>query len=250
VSLKVTAPAMPVPEFVDRSEFLRLLNEALTIDPSRTAVVTIDCHRGHLDPEVATMPVRAEEAARVVEATARLVRFARERRIPVVHVILQNRILPDGTSEPMRNPFWNTVERVRQTLTPELESTISRHNLVGSVQTELMPELGPEPSDIVIDTKRRLSIFRDTDLDLTLHELGVDTLVLVGINTNTCVLCAAFETLNRDLKAIVVSDCVHSMYGDDLHAFGLQNVGRCLGWVLTLDELTSKIEPGRAASGA
>lgn len=236
------------PPTVDRSDMLRLLNEGLRIDPHRTAVITVDCHRGHLDPAVATMPVAPEAAASVVAATARLLGLARRSGMAVVHVILRNRILPDGTSEPLRNPFWAAVEGANQMLTPNRESTISRHNLVGSVQTQLMPELGPEPGDIVIDTKRRLSIYRDTDLDLTLRELGVDTVVLAGINTNTCVLCAAFESLNRDLQTIVVSDCVHSMYGDDLHFFGLQNIARCLGWVLTLEELTAKVGAATAVA--
>ncbi len=231
-----------VPQIVDRSKMLRLLNEALTIDRATTAILTVDCHRGHLDPKVATMPVAPEEAATVVANVRRLLDFGRASGLSVIHVILQNRILPDGTSEPMRNPFWNAVESVKQMLTPDRESTISGHNLAGSVQTELMPELGPAPTDIVIKTKRRLSIFRDTDLDLTLHELGVDTVILVGINTNTCVLCAAFESLNRDLKTIVISDCVQSMYGDDLHFFGLQNIARCLGWVLTVDEFMAKVK--------
>jgi nicotinamidase-related amidase len=220
---------------------LRLLNEGLEIDPRRTAVVTIDCHRGHLDPEVATMPVAPEAAAAVVAGTARLLGLARGSGMAVIHVILQNRIFPDGTSEPLHNPFWAAVEGANQMLTPERESTISRHNLAGSVQTQLMPELGPGPTDIVINTKRRLSIYRDTDLDLTLRQLRVDTVILAGINTNTCVQCAAFESLNRDLKTIVVSDCVHSMYGDDLHYFGLQNIARCLGWVLTVDEVAAKL---------
>jgi len=99
---------------------------------------------------------------------------------------------------------------------------------------------------VTIDRQRRLSICRDTDLDITLRELRIDTVVLAGINTNTTVLCAAFESLNRDLRTIVVSDCVASMYGDDLHFFGLQNVARCLGWVLTVDELAAKVEARRA----
>jgi nicotinamidase-related amidase len=33
----------------------------------------------------------------------------------------------------------------------------------------------------------------------------------MGINTNTCVQCAAFESLNRDLKTIVIAEGVHSM---------------------------------------
>jgi nicotinamidase-related amidase len=237
------------PPIVDRSPMLRLLNQNLQIEPHRTAVITVDCHRGHLDPAVATMPVAPEAAASVVAAIARLLDLARRSGMAVVHVILQNRILPDGTPEPLRNPFWAAVEGARQMLTPSRSSTISGHNLVGSVQTQLMPQLGPAPGDIVIDTKRRLSVYRDTDLDLTLRELGVDTVVLVGINTNTCVLCAAFESLNRDLRTIVVSDCVHSMYGDDLHFFGLQNVARCLGWVLTLEELAEKVEAGQAVAG-
>jgi len=239
-----------IPRPVDRGQFVTLLNRHLVVDPARTAVVTIDCHRGHLDPEVATMPVAPEVAARVVAQVRRLLEFARGRGLPVIHVLLQNRVLPDGVPEPMHNPFWRAVEEVGEMLTPERESTISRHNLVGSVQTELMPELGPAPTDIMVTTKRRLSIFRDTDLDLTLRELGVDTLVLVGINTNTCVLCAAFEALNRDLRAIVVADGVHSMYGDDLHAFALQNVARCLGWVLTVDQVIEKVEQGRVREAA
>jgi len=235
------------PRLIDRSRFFELLNQQLTIEPGRTAMVTIDCHRGHLDAEVATMPVAPEAGREVVANVKRLLDFGRAQGVPVVHVILQNRVLPDGTSEPMRNPFWEAVESVNEMLTPERKSTIKGHNLVGSVQTQLMPELGPAPSDIVINTKRRLSIFRDTDLDLTLQMLGVNTLVLVGINTNTCVQCAAFESLNRDLKTIVISDCVHSMYGDDLHFFGLQNVARCLGWVLTSDEVMRKLEARSAA---
>jgi nicotinamidase-related amidase len=239
-----------IPSPVDRRQFVSLLNRHLVVDPARTAVVTIDCHRGHLDPEVATMPVAPEGAARVVKQVRHLLEFARSRGLPVIHVLLQNRVLPDGIPEPMHNPFWRAVEEVGQTLTPGRASTISRHNLVGSVQTELMPELGPAPTDIVIATKRRLSIFRDTDLDLTLRELGVDTLVLVGINTNTCVQCAAFEAMNRDLRVIVVAEGVHSMYGDDLHFFALQNIARCLGWVLTVDQLIEKVEQSRVREAA
>lgn len=235
------------PPVVDRSAMLRVLNQGLELIPARTAVITIDCHRGHLDPAVATMPVAPEAAASVVAATARLLKVARAAGMPVIHVILQNRILPDGVPEPLHNPFWRAVEGANQMLTPDRESTISRHNLVGSEQTQLMPELGPQAGDVVINTKRRLSIYRDTDLDLTLRQLGVDSVILVGINTNTCVQCAAFESLNRDLKTVVVSDCVASMYGDDLHYFGLQNIARCLGWVLSLEELEGKLPVDQAA---
>jgi len=39
----------------------------------------------------------------------------------------------------------------------------------------------------------------------------------------------------------VLSDCVASMYGDDLHVLGLQNIARCLGWVITSGQFFEKI---------
>jgi biuret amidohydrolase len=237
----------PPPVVLDRSEMRRALDAALEIDPERTAIITIDCHRGHLDPEIATMPVQAELAASIIGTVARLVRRGRAAQIPVIHVILQTRLFASGVAESMSNPFWRAVEDAQQSLTPTLPSTVRGHNIAGSPQTELMPELGPEPDDLVVDTKRRLSIFRETDLDLLLRDLDVDTVVLCGINTNTCVLCAAFEAFNRDLRVVVISDAVASMYGDDLHFFGLQNIARCLGWVVTCEAFAARL-PAEAGS--
>lgn len=225
------------PAVVDRSAMQRSMAQQLHLVPERSAVITIDCHRGHLDPAVATMPVEAGQAAAVVEAVSQLLDLARGAGMAVVHVILQNRVLAHGAPESMANPFWRALEEARQSLTPVLDSTVRGHNIEGSPQTELMAELGPRPGDFVVDTKRRLSIFRDTDLEQLLRSLDVDTVILCGINTNTCVLCACFEAFNRDLRVVVLSDGVASMYGDDLHFFGLQNIARCLGWVVNLDEL-------------
>jgi biuret amidohydrolase len=224
----------------ERVEMRERLNAELVLDPSRAAVLAIDAHRGHLDPSVATMPVRAEVAASVVESSRRLLQATRAAGIPTAYLVMHNRIV-GGRSEYLRNPFWKAVESVREKLTPDLPSTISGHNLPGSPQTEIMPEIAPVEGDAVIDSKHRLSSFIDTDLESWLRAQGIDTLLLTGINTNTCVLCAAFEAFNRDYAAIVVSDCVHSMYGDDLHDFGLENVARCFGWVMSVDEVIEKL---------
>jgi nicotinamidase-related amidase len=229
-----------------RMDMRAQLNERLSIDPARTAVLAIDMHRGHLDPEIATMPVTAEIASTVVEASARLLAATRRAGIPTAYLVMHNRTVA-GRSEYLRNPFWQAVEDVRVSLTPDLPSTVAGHNLVGSPQTEVMPELAPGPDDLVVTSKHRLSSFIDTDLESWLRVRGVDTLLLAGINTNTCVQCAAFEGFNRDYAVVVVSDCVHSMYGDDLHELGLENVARCFGWVLTADEVIEKL-PGAAPS--
>jgi hypothetical protein len=36
------------------------------------------------------------------------------------------------------------------------------------------------------------------------------------------------------------------MYGHDLHVFGLQNIARCIGWVLTVEEFAEKLKAGVA----
>jgi nicotinamidase-related amidase len=218
------------------------------IDPRHTAVLTVECHRGHLDLAVATLPLRPQAAASLVTCTAQLLRLARRSGMGVVHVVGSNRILPRGQPETLSNPFWAAMEEAHLSLIPDRETWISRHNLTGTVQNQLMPELGPEPGDVVIDRKRRLSPFRDTDLELTLAEMGVDTLVVSGLSTNADVLCCAMEAFNRDLRAIVVRECVNSIYGEELHQAGLSIVERCLGWVLSLDELTAAVEASRGSN--
>jgi nicotinamidase-related amidase len=225
------------------------LNAELDIDPARTAVLAIDTHRGHLDPDVATMPVAAGIAADVVAASARLLAGTRAAGIPTAFLVMHNRVVR-GESEYLRNPWWRAVESARQSLTPDLPSTLSGHNLPGSPQVEVMPELAPGPDDYIVNSKHRLSSWLETELDSWLRMQGIDTLLLIGINTNTCVQCAAFEAFNRDYAAIVVSDCVHSMYGADLHDFALENVARCFGWVLTTDDVLGKLERHRAQAPA
>lgn len=223
-----------------RTEMRQRLNDALRIDPSRTAVLAIDTHRGHLDPTVATMPVAAEIAAEVVGACERLLAATRSVGISTFYLVMHNRIL-GGESEYLHNPFWKAVEEAREQLTPELASTIQGHNLPGSPGIEVMPEIAPLEGDYVITSKHRLSSFLDTDLESALRVLGIETLILIGINTNTCIQCAAFEGFNRDFRVIVASDCVHSMYGDDLHDYGLENVARCFGWVMSVNEIAGKL---------
>jgi nicotinamidase-related amidase len=87
----------------------------------------------------------------------------------------------------------------------------------------------------------RIQLAMGTPLELLLRQMGKDTLLIAGCNTNTCVLSSAFGAYNRGLCVVVIEDCVASAYGDDLHAFALANIQRRLGWVLTLRELDAKL---------
>jgi nicotinamidase-related amidase len=80
---------------------------------------------------------------------------------------------------------------------------------------------------------------------MLLENVGAKNVVLMGINTNTCVLNTGFTAFNKNYRVVVLSECVASMYGDDLHVLGLQNFARCLGWVLDNTTFKQKIEQAR-----
>lgn len=228
-------------EIEDHSATLKALNERLQVDPRKTAIVTVDMHRGHLDPVEATLPVSVEESKRVCQNANDLLTFARTKGIPVIHVIAVFREIESEKINPRRAIAGTVLSKAAPRT--EAQRRGVRHNIEGSIQTHLMPEIGPEKGDYVINNKKTFSIFQGTDLEHLLRiVLGVDTVVLMGINTNTCVLCGAFEAFNLAYKTVVISDCVASMYGQDLHTFGLQNIARCLGWALTVDEFKEKVK--------
>ena len=234
-------------QIVDRASLLSGLYEELTLKAKETAVVTIDMHRGHLDPAVATMPAKTEDAARVIQRARELLQMARAAGIPVIHIKLVFRKIPGLGSEGMVSPFWRALHDLTQEedrLTPGRRSTVDGHNLAGSPGTEIIPEL-LDSRDYVIDNKKRLDCFYGTDLQKLLQTLGVRNLCLMGINTNTCVLNTAFTAFNLDFRVVVLSDCVASMYGDDLHVLGLENVARCLGWVINNAQFCEKISAAK-----
>ena len=219
---------MTTVEIVDRSSRIGKLRDGLVLKPRETAIVTIDMHRGHLDPKVATMAAKPEDSTRVIAAAKELLDFARSCGVPVIHVKLVYRKIPGIGSEGMTQPFWHALHEMvseEDRLTPGRRSTVDGHNIMGSPGTELIPELYAE-GDYVIDNKKRLDCFHGTDLHTLLNVLGTKSVCLMGINTNTCVLNTAFTAFNYDFRVVVLSDCVASMYCDDLHAIGLQNVDR------------------------
>jgi nicotinamidase-related amidase len=241
---------MATVKIVDRSEMVNQLKGMLTLEPRRTAIVTVDMHRGHLDPKVATLPASPEDCERVIRHTETLLSLAREQGIPVIHVVTVQRGIPGLGAEGRKSPFWSALQKIgdeKDRWSPGRKSGIDHHNLLGSIQTQVIPSLYRK-GDYVIKNKKRLNCYTGTDLEELCRVLKVDTVVLAGINTNTCVLNTAFTFFDRDFTVVVISDCVASMYGEDMHVFGLENVKRCLGWVLTVDEFAAKLKAGVGAA--
>ncbi|MBO8181908.1 MAG: cysteine hydrolase [Archaeoglobus sp.] len=94
---------------------------------------------------------------------------------------------------------------------------MAKHAVRGTEGVEVIEELKPEKGDIVIE-KRRFSAFFRTDLDITLRELGIDTVALAGINTHVCVLATAFDAVSSDFRVILLDDCCAS-HKEEIHEF-------------------------------
>jgi len=193
-----------------------------------TAVVAIDMHRGHLDPSVATLPLAAERCGPVIARAAELFRGLRAIGVRTIHVVTEYR----DPGEIASNPFWQTIHDDPT----KARKGILHHNLAGGPGTEIIPTLYAE-GDLVVRGKKRYSAFYATNLEFLLQRHKIDTLILAGINTTTCVLCTAFEATNRDFRVVIASDAVDSMDGEVMHQFALRLMEASIGWPLTNQQI-------------
>ncbi len=205
----------------------------MKLDRTKTVCVCVDLHRGHLDPEVATVPLPAERAKRVIGDTAPFLRALRQAGVQVVHVVSRYR----GPEEIAANPFWKAINEDPT----KARKGILKHNLEGSPGTQVIPELWDE-RDIRVDTKKRYSSYIGTDLEFVLRAGGADTIILCGVNTNTCVFCAAFESTNRDFRLVVAEECVDTMDGEEMHRWALRSIAASLGWVMHTGEILESLD--------
>ncbi|WOP19539.1 isochorismatase family cysteine hydrolase [Raineyella sp. LH-20] len=200
------------------------------IDPARTAVVTIDMHRGHLDPAVATMPIPADRAAEVTEHSAAIIRELRDRGLPVIHVVTSY----SAVEEISANPWWASVAGTGAT-----RANVLRHQLPGSPGLQVMPSVLDE-SDVIIYGKKRYDCFYLTPLELALRSRGIETVILFGINTNSCVLATTIAANVRDFTVVVASDGVDTM-DRRLHEPALAVIAQAFGWVATGAEIVAAL---------
>jgi nicotinamidase/pyrazinamidase len=101
------------------------------------------------------------------------------------------------------------------------------HCVTGTPGADVVDELKPRPGDKIIP-KRRYSGFFQTDLDLTLRELGVDEIVLVGVCTNICCLYTAADARNLNYKVTAVRDAMSS-FDEAAHEYALKEMEKTLG---------------------
>lgn len=146
--------------------------------PDRSALLVLDVQPGIIDrvPDPAAFLARANDVART----------ARSRGVPVLHVVVGFR--PGMPEVSARNQAF---------------SIMKQHH--AALVSDPRPALTPEPSDMVV-TKRRVSAFAGSDLEIVLRAFEVDHLVLCGIATSGVVLSTLREAADRDYRLTVLAD--------------------------------------------
>lgn len=189
--------------------------------PSHTAIVTQECQGAVVGPN-AGLTVLAEEARReALPNIARLLPTARAAGVKIVHCLVQRR--PDGLGG-NHNAKIFAVGRRGVDIAP------------GSPGAQLLPELGPAPTDVVLYRSHGVGPMGGTNLDATLRNLGVFTIVAVGVSVNIAITNLVMDAVNAAYRVIVPRDAVAGIPTDYATAI-IDNTLSLLATVTTTDAL-------------
>lgn len=190
-------------------------------------------HGGHLDPEP-DCPAPSPRGRELVGPINEFNRACRALGVPVVHVVNTYRT---GDFEGRQSAWRRITEGHYSMLSPELFACTKYYGnlgLEGTKWSALLVENPPE--DIVIDTKKRVTAFETTDIDLVMRSLGRDVIVITGIMTNCCDLCSAYYAGSKDYKVIFCLDMTRGSNASD-EAAAASMVSRYIGLCTNSQEL-------------
>jgi nicotinamidase-related amidase len=193
--------------------------------PGHTALVTQECQGAVIGPN-AGLALLAEEARRVaLPNIVKLLPAARAAGVRVVHCLVQRR--PDGLGS---NHNAKIFSRGRGPGQGQVDIT------PGTPGAALLPELGPEPTDLVLSRWHGVGPMGGTDLDAVLRNLGVSTVVVVGVSLNIAIPNFVMDAVNAAYRVIVPRDAVAGI-PTDYGAAVIANTLSLLATITTTDDL-------------
>ena len=197
---------------------------AALVQPWRTAVVTSEVQNGVVG-EDAILPELAEVArSGMIPALARLVKSARAAGVEVVHATYERRV--DGKGGNSNARLFNAVAEAPVKL------------VRGTPAVKVVPEVGVEPTDMVLPRVHGLNPMSGTDLEPVQRNIGVSTSVVSGVFGNVAITNLVMEAVNRGFNVVVPRDAVCGVppaYADAV----IDNTLSLLATVTTVDELAT-----------
>jgi ureidoacrylate peracid hydrolase len=190
------------------------------LDAKRTALLVIDMQNAFVAPG---SPIEVPAAREIVAPINRLAAALRSRGVPVIWVMHENQ---EGGRDWAGFFDAFVAPGKREQAAAALEA--------GSRLQALWPQLEVAPNDLRV-AKNRYSAFIKNDFQKTLHERGIDTLLIAGTKTNVCCECTARDAMMLDFKVVLLSDCTAALSEDEQRGT-LENVIQQFGDVRTADE--------------
>jgi ureidoacrylate peracid hydrolase len=121
------------------------------------------------------------------------------------------------------------------------------HCIEGTWGAEVVDGLDQQDSDLRI-IKRRFSGFFNTDLDLTLKDMEIDTVIVMGVVTNICVRSTVHDAFFHGYRVVVPQDCVAAT-GPREQDSSLYDIATHFGWVSDAADVTRALTEGTAIVG-
>jgi len=119
---------------------------------------------------------------------------------------------------------------VEQFVTPVPGSVVQR------LGASLLPELGPAPTDVVLSRSHGIGPMGGTNLDATLRNLGVSTVVAVGVSVNVAITNLVMDAVNLAYRVVVPRDAVAGIPADYATSI-IDNTLSLLATITTTDDL-------------
>ncbi len=165
------------------------------VAPAHTALVLQEVQNGVVGEESA-LPMLATEAKKVgvVEHCAELAARRARRRRPGRALHGGDACRPQGR-EPERPAVHGGAE-------------VARRPHPGSAAVQPPAEIGVDPGDLVLPRHHGLGPMTGTELDPVLRNLGITTIVGVGVSVNVGMTNFAFDAVNRGYQFVMPRDAV------------------------------------------
>jgi len=173
-----------------------------SLDPSTTALVIIDMQRDFCEEGgyMSSMGYSLDNARRIIPNIKRLLDKARKLGFHVIHT--REGHLPNlADCPPVKH--WRSLN-----LSPfgiGVAGPLGRLLVKGEVGWDIIPELYPEPGEIIID-KPGKGTFIGTNFHLILQSLNIKNLIFTGVTTDVCVHTTMREANDRGYENLIVED--------------------------------------------
>ena len=193
------------------------------VAPEHTALVLQEVQNGVVGT-ASVLPALAAAAAEVdlVAHCAQLAHVARSVGGTVVHCTAETR--DDGKGANRNARLFLGVKHAPVKLSP------------GSDAVQVPAEIGVDPRDIVLARYHGLGPMTGTQLDPILRNLGVTTIVGVGVSINVGMTNLAFDAVNRGYQIVLARDAVAGVPPDYAQAV-LENTLNVVATLTTTAEI-------------